>query len=340
MLQLPDGIIEQISPEYTREELTDLKNEVKEEFAESTPLEAMMNAPEQEEGELTEALKACLRQRAEDFRKLYETFETEKDMEDLRVGDILAPAGEAILSIRIQGKGRATFNIRPRRDVKIYYILLNESVEWPWDVLMLSLEDLMRRGSGYRDSWERIYGEPYPEEVKEEEEKQEKKPARVVTQNKKEQKNVQKPDKNVHKPIVTVQMSEEKEHKPSANEQIPEEKEQAVTTCCVQPRGQEPVRVADMPEPQEGSGAEVAPEQPAEHELKIWPEFFEPTLKGIKHFEARLNDRGFKVGDILILKEYNITRDEYTGRELRKTVEYILEDHAFVREGYVIMSWR
>lgn len=40
------------------------------------------------------------------------------------------------------------------------------------------------------------------------------------------------------------------------------------------------------------------------HELKILPEYFEKVLDGSKTFELRKDDRGFNVGDILILREY------------------------------------
>lgn len=40
------------------------------------------------------------------------------------------------------------------------------------------------------------------------------------------------------------------------------------------------------------------------HELKILPKYFEDVMTGKKNFEIRKNDRDFKVGDYLLLKEY------------------------------------
>lgn len=37
-------------------------------------------------------------------------------------------------------------------------------------------------------------------------------------------------------------------------------------------------------------------------ELKTDPELFEATLNGTKDWEIRFNDRGFKVGDKLVLR--------------------------------------
>ncbi|BDX40303.1 hypothetical protein K6D_03770 [Enterococcus faecium] len=39
------------------------------------------------------------------------------------------------------------------------------------------------------------------------------------------------------------------------------------------------------------------------HELKILPEYFEAVTSGRKQFETRRNDRNFKVGSQLILRE-------------------------------------
>lgn len=39
------------------------------------------------------------------------------------------------------------------------------------------------------------------------------------------------------------------------------------------------------------------------HELKTWPVYFEALWSGRKRFEVRKNDRGFKTGDRLVLKE-------------------------------------
>lgn len=40
------------------------------------------------------------------------------------------------------------------------------------------------------------------------------------------------------------------------------------------------------------------------HHLKAKPEYFRATIEGRKPFEVRKDDRGFKVGDHVILKEY------------------------------------
>ena len=67
------------------------------------------------------------------------------------------------------------------------------------------------------------------------------------------------------------------------------------------------------------------------HELKSWPEMFEPLLNGKKTFELRYNDRRFEVGDILVLKEWipdlapgHWGEGKYTGRSCTRLVTFIL----------------
>jgi Domain of unknown function (DUF3850) len=70
------------------------------------------------------------------------------------------------------------------------------------------------------------------------------------------------------------------------------------------------------------------------HELKSWPCYFEPVISGHKSFELRINDRQFAVGDVLWLREYNDKTEQYSGREIRKRVTYLLEGGAYILGGH------
>lgn len=61
------------------------------------------------------------------------------------------------------------------------------------------------------------------------------------------------------------------------------------------------------------------------HELKTLPGVFLDTFAGLKTFEIRVNDRGFKVGDILCLREWDFTAQKYTGNSLLRRVTYLLQ---------------
>lgn len=89
------------------------------------------------------------------------------------------------------------------------------------------------------------------------------------------------------------------------------------------------------------------------HELKILPQYFNVVRSGEKTFELRKDDRGFKVGDTLILKEFEpgvrdysgqvpiIKESRYTGRSIKKKITYIFKGGipgCRLRQGLVILA--
>jgi Domain of unknown function (DUF3850) len=85
-----------------------------------------------------------------------------------------------------------------------------------------------------------------------------------------------------------------------------------------------------------------------DHELKTDPEVFAAVLDGSKTHEIRRNDRDFKVGDRMRLRETRYTGQEmrgphprpleYTGREVTRTVSHIQEGYGLQPE-WVILSF-
>lgn len=60
---------------------------------------------------------------------------------------------------------------------------------------------------------------------------------------------------------------------------------------------------------------------------------------GHKNFEVSKNDRNFKKGDILLLKEWDNQSGEYTGRLLSRNVLYVLQGGQFgIEAGYCVLS--
>lgn len=60
------------------------------------------------------------------------------------------------------------------------------------------------------------------------------------------------------------------------------------------------------------------------HTLKCWPEFFEAILDGKKtHDLRRSDDRTFRIGDFIRLREFDPRMERYTGREQTVEITYI-----------------
>jgi ribosomal protein S17 len=62
-----------------------------------------------------------------------------------------------------------------------------------------------------------------------------------------------------------------------------------------------------------------------EIEKKVWPEYYQKIIEGVKKYELRLFDFDCKEGDELILKEWDPKTKKYTGREVTKKVTYVLK---------------
>lgn len=61
------------------------------------------------------------------------------------------------------------------------------------------------------------------------------------------------------------------------------------------------------------------------HAVKSCPDQFRLARDGIKQFEVRKNDRGYKVGDILILQEWDNEKKHFTSNAISCRIEFILQ---------------
>jgi Domain of unknown function (DUF3850) len=63
---------------------------------------------------------------------------------------------------------------------------------------------------------------------------------------------------------------------------------------------------------------------PVEHVLKCWPQFFDAISAEAKtHDLRRSDDRDFRVGDVMLLREFDPNKNTYTGRTLKVAITYI-----------------
>lgn len=82
------------------------------------------------------------------------------------------------------------------------------------------------------------------------------------------------------------------------------------------------------------------------HELKCDPTPFTHSCMGKKPFEIRKNDRNFKVGDTVILKETKFSSEEmvkgspleYTGKHLVYIVTCVTSGYG-LEPGYVVLGF-
>lgn len=72
------------------------------------------------------------------------------------------------------------------------------------------------------------------------------------------------------------------------------------------------------------------------HELKILPEYYKAQVEGKKNFEIRKNDRNYKIGDKLVLKEYDPETNSFTGQSFVTEITFITDYQQ--KDGYVVLG--
>lgn len=78
----------------------------------------------------------------------------------------------------------------------------------------------------------------------------------------------------------------------------------------------------------------------ARHLVKLWPIFYDPIANGELTGCLRKDDRGFKVGDGLVMQEFLPTIKQFTKRFIEARITFIIrhQDLPDVPEGYCILS--
>lgn len=186
MLQLPDEIVRELSPEFTKAEITAIKDEIKEELSPEAPtdLEVMSEAaaPDYDCMSLWQkAVYEYIKAHPEIFMQLYIAVHGKRAG---AVFDVMAPAGEAMLFSRVTGIGKVSISVN-QGQITAYAIRSGESEQKPW----ANAEEFIRMltGSGEDDPpacvmWTASFHIPFPVEEKEEE--KEKKTEKVVPERK------------------------------------------------------------------------------------------------------------------------------------------------------------
>ena len=72
------------------------------------------------------------------------------------------------------------------------------------------------------------------------------------------------------------------------------------------------------------------------HCIKLDTKFFDDVVLGVKTFELRYDDRGYQVGDVLVMSE--VLDDKLTGRVIRATITYKLDGYPGLGDNYCILG--
>ena len=163
MLLLPGEVNEIITPNYSKSDIMAIKSEVEAE-RETTDLEILAEgeATGQQEMDLVhKVLHQLGHDEPELYRRMHVTAQRRQDSKSFL--DILAPTGEGVKTVRIQGTGRVMMAFKGVESyVSLVNIRSNERESVKWQQLIDAIKDLMHFDVSSKESWEKLYGETWP----------------------------------------------------------------------------------------------------------------------------------------------------------------------------------
>jgi hypothetical protein len=165
MLQLPDSINEEITPEFSKSEIQQIREEVAEE-QKTTPLEHILEGETETTAQEDDLLKKAIIQLGESKPELYVAmFDVAKKGFRLNeVQETMAPSGENIYSIRIQGVGRILLSAKDYEDtVSLINERTGEKEKRSWeDVKTAWMIMILDPDKSAEENWSITYGREIP----------------------------------------------------------------------------------------------------------------------------------------------------------------------------------
>lgn len=176
MMQLPDTVNEELTPDYSKSEIQQIKNQIDEENK-TTDLEIMMEGQDPVMEAAEDDLSRAVRQLAGDiqdgeeiprlYKEIWTAGRTGLTAEDLQV--IMTPAGQRMYTMRIQGMGGRNLSLKDHNNgdsVALINMRTGEKQEYTWNRLLEVWRHLVSGGTTYQEAWQQLYGKPWPEEKK------------------------------------------------------------------------------------------------------------------------------------------------------------------------------
>lgn len=295
MLLLPAEINEELSGSYSKAEIQAIKEEVDDE-KEKTDIEVMLEEKEgwqQGLSALGKALYQLGRDNPEMYIGIYDAAyntvydDTIRPLEE-KLMDVLAPAGESIISVRIAGEGRKMLSIKGADvDPVLVDVRSGEKLTCTWEQMINELKKMCPDAEDSRQAWKILYGEPFPEKraevapVQPQKEQTSRKVSRVTK--------ARKPEKTGMESVQAKQseMAEAKNEQEAAGVEDEESRDDETQTAACEDGGQnaEPSVDTESADTEDGaaggagedgagggtdgeSGTGAAPVQPEDEQLK------------------------------------------------------------------------
>lgn len=357
MLTLPDSIIEEVSTSLTKDQIRELKKEIKEE-EKITDIEVMCEDVEPIEIPCRNLLEKTMYEYLKDHTDIYDSLMNGVMAGDVeRILDVLAPSGVAMLTCRIPGTGKIIISIKGAdEDLTLINVRTDEKEVITWNTLIMSLMYMFegkKKEEVYPQSEEKLGKTDNLEEKNEKVA-----PAQLSKEEKSEPKISEKPisssDESDFNPIpgqmesicykcthwqqcdvkssITTECNEfeDKTEAYKTDEQRYSEEQDKIdkeTAKILRDRADEE-KMENLPSDKENLNRI--------HQIRLAAMYYDDVASGKKSFELRKNDRDYKVGDTLEMQEFKDGR--FMGRIIRAKIVYMLENYTGLEEGYCILG--
>ena len=168
MLQLPDEINEELTPDYSKSEINAIKSELDEE-SKISDLEVLCEGKDEAAAgysELEQIIYKICEDDTEVYTRLHRALTTDEGVDVDNVVELFAPSGGRIYSIRLQGVGRVAVSFKVDESyVSTINMRTNEKNRWSLDDLYKAvIKVLDTPETDVKQAWQQLYARPWPVE--------------------------------------------------------------------------------------------------------------------------------------------------------------------------------
>ena len=166
MLTIPEVIAEELTPDLTKSEIKEIKEEIDEEKAITDIEHFSQNAEEIMNPPADSIVVQTIRSIGKDFPRIYVSIHqhwAHNIVESMK--KLFMPVEPSTYTTRVPGKGKVIL-IAKDSGITITEVRSEEKTAVTWDEIMAAWEEVLEygeMGETGEDSWSKVYGESYPE---------------------------------------------------------------------------------------------------------------------------------------------------------------------------------
>ena len=326
MLNLPDAVVEELTPAYSKTEIQAVKEEIEEE-EKITDIEVILEGQKEEQkdlGNLEKALHQIFHDEPELYQTMHETVRTTCGIKYLQ--EVLAPDGDKIYSTRIQGIGRIMLYMHESKDITLHMVRSGDKEFYSWDDALIYCT-MITDGEDAEKTWEEVYGEEFPkkEEIAPVQPKK-RKESKVVKAKKPER----KPTKTERSETKPAESQTKQPDPPTKSEELPTENEEKPTethnTAAIPAEAEEkePEKTEETPKvkpefQQENTDETQIPGQT--ESVKDFPQYCPPDMNAPEQQEQSEEVKpAYATRRLYIASVDADTAAEYMGKAMEKAI--------------------